>query len=324
MTTVSETMSTSSSSASAKEEVRLDELKDQFEELQRKYRQYLPRVDPALIDDLLLRQMENPHVTPMYMVEVFTKPGLNTEEVRQYIIRKTGMSPAIYDNGTHYATNQKLTLEILKEISDSEEVIEVTGDYTGGLGSYGASHERTNHQNRFETLKEQPPPQPPSSSEKISNSHSSTKTQEKEISEHRYNKRKSNYRVAIYTAAGIIGAVALAGFIISGGMLPNSNSGIQSPSTTMDSIIGNEPGMLYGYVGGLSGLPAIGASVIAENQETGQTTSAFVSLFGQYFIDLPPGAYEVVVSFPNGATQVIDSFEIDRGAAHELNFSYNA
>jgi hypothetical protein len=323
MTTVSETMS-SSSSASAKEEVGLDELKDQFEELQKKYRQYLPQVDPALLDDLLLRQMGDPHVTPMYMVEVFTKPGLNTEEVRRYIISKTGMSPAIYDNGTHYVTNQKLTLEILKEISDSEEVIEVMGDYTGGLGSYGASHEHTNHQNRFETLKEQPPPQPPSSSEKISNPHSSTKTQEKEISEHRYNKRKSNYRVAIYTAAGIIGAVALAGFIISGGMLPNSNSGIQSPSTTTDSIIGNEPGMLYGYVGGLSGLPAIGASVIAENQETGQTTSAFVSLFGQYFIDLPPGTYEVVVSFPNGATQVIDTFGIARGAAHELNFSYNA
>jgi hypothetical protein len=128
--------------------------------------------------------------------------------------------------------------------------------------------------------------------------------------------------VAVYTAAGIIGAIALAGFIISGGMLPNSNTGIQSPSST-DSIIGNEPGMIHGYVEGLSGLPAIGASVIAENQETGQTTSAFVSLFGQYFIDLPPGIYEVVVSFPNGATQVIDSFEIARGTAHELNFSYN-
>ena len=49
------------------------------------------------------------------MVEVFTKPGLNGEEVRNYILEKTGMSPAIYDNGTHYATNQKLTLEVLKE-----------------------------------------------------------------------------------------------------------------------------------------------------------------------------------------------------------------
>jgi carboxypeptidase family protein len=267
--------------------------------------------------------MEDPHLTPMYMVEVFTKPGLNTEEVRRYIISKTGMSPAIYDNGTHYVTNQKLTLEILKEISDSEEVIEVTGDYTGGLGGYGASHEHTSHENRFENLKEQQPPRPPSSSEKISNSHSTTKTQEREIFEHRYNKRRSNYRVAIYTVAGIIGTIALAGFIISGGMLPNSNTGIQSSSTSTDSIIGNEPGMIHGYVEGLSGLPAIGASVIAENLETGESTSAFVSLTGQYFIDLPPGTYEITVSFPNGATQVIDTFEITRGTAYELNFSYD-
>src|SRR5918992_3833859 len=126
----------------------LIEIKDQFLELQRKYQQYLPKVDPDLIDDLLLRQMENPRVAPMYMIEVFTKPGLNTEEVRRYIIGKTGMSPAIYDKGTHYVTNQKLTLDILKEISDSEDVIEVTGEYTGGLGSWGASHEHSIHDKR--------------------------------------------------------------------------------------------------------------------------------------------------------------------------------
>ena len=77
----------------------------------------------------------------MYMVEVFTKPGLDTQEVRQYIIDKTGMCPGIYDNGTHYATNQKLTIEMLKEISDSEDVLEVTGEFIGGLGAFGPSHE---------------------------------------------------------------------------------------------------------------------------------------------------------------------------------------
>src|SRR5919106_4637521 len=124
------------------------EIKDQFLELQKNYQKHLPKVDPELIDDLLLRQMENPRVAPMYMIEVFTKPGLNTEEVRRYIIGKTGMSPAIYDNGTHYVTNQELTLDILKEISDSEDVVEVTGEYTGGLGSYGASHEHSPYNKR--------------------------------------------------------------------------------------------------------------------------------------------------------------------------------
>jgi|tagenome__1003787_1003787.scaffolds.fasta_scaffold20959038_3 hypothetical protein len=30
--------------------------------------------------------------------------------------------PAIYDNGIHFVTNQKLTVNMLKEISDSKDV----------------------------------------------------------------------------------------------------------------------------------------------------------------------------------------------------------
>ena len=55
------------------------------------------------------------------------------------------MLPAIYDKGTHYVTNQRLTLEILKEICDSEDVLEVTGDYTGSITGVGASHEPRYH-----------------------------------------------------------------------------------------------------------------------------------------------------------------------------------
>ena len=73
----------------------LIEIRDQFLELQRKYQKYLPKVDPKLIDDLLLRQMENPKVVPMYMIEVFTKPGLDTEVagINKY---PTQMLPRLY------------------------------------------------------------------------------------------------------------------------------------------------------------------------------------------------------------------------------------
>jgi hypothetical protein len=296
-------------------------LQNQFEELQKKYQQLLSKVDPNLLNDLLLRHLENPGVAPMYMVEVFLEPGIDSQKVRETILQETGVTPAIYDNGTHVAVHHTLTLEALERISNKEGVIEITGEYD--TGSWAASHEHRRHEAAVRSKILRPSTVSPSSSQNPLVAE--TKEQMKKVTqESRKEHRKSNYLVALYTAAGIIGAIALAGLVISGGMLPNSNSGIQSPSTTTDSIIGNEPGMLYGYVGGLSGLPAIGASVIAENQETGQTTSAFVSLFGQYFIDLPPGTYEVVVSFPNGATQVIDSFGIARGAAHELNFNYNA
>ena len=46
------------------------------------------------------------------------------------------MVAVVYDHGTHYVTNQKLTLEMLKEISNSEDVLEVAGEYTGGIGGH--------------------------------------------------------------------------------------------------------------------------------------------------------------------------------------------
>ena len=76
------------------------------------------------------------------MVEIFTKPGTDAEKMRDYIMQKTGMVPSIHDNGTHYVVNQRLSLEFLKELSDLEEVIDIAGDYTGGVTGRGASHEQ--------------------------------------------------------------------------------------------------------------------------------------------------------------------------------------
>ena len=88
---------------------------------------------------------KDPNIPPIYMVEVFTKPGVNTEAAKKYIFEKTRMVPAIYDNGTHFVTNHKLTLEMLKEISDSDDVIEVAGEYTGNITARGSSHVHSDH-----------------------------------------------------------------------------------------------------------------------------------------------------------------------------------
>lgn len=282
--------------------IELVEIKGQFEELQKKYKDHMPKVDPALIDDLLLRQMENPDVVPMYMLEVFTKEGLNTEEVREYIISKTGMSPAIYDGGTHYVTNQKLTLDILKEISDSEDVLEVTGEFTGGLGSYGATHEHDHKRRREEARKfvrAERPPQVPEADTKLESS-----------------EKKSGYRLALYTAVGVVGAIVLAGFIFSGGLTPNVSNSAQQLAP------GSEPGLVHGFVAGPTGLPAIGATVLAVQQGTDFAASAFVSVDGQYTLNLPPGDYILVAAFPDGTDRIINNFEVSRGTSYELNISY--
>ncbi|MGC1931383.1 MAG: hypothetical protein WA667_20620 [Candidatus Nitrosopolaris sp.] len=48
------------------------------------------------------------------------------------------MVPAIYEKEL-FVTNQKLMLQ-MQEISDSDDVLEVAGDYTGNVTVRGSSH----------------------------------------------------------------------------------------------------------------------------------------------------------------------------------------
>ena len=123
----------------------LQELRNVFHGLETLYSTYLSKVDPVLIHDLLLREEEKSERAPFYMVEVFTKAGTNSEWCKSHITETTGFVPAIYDKGTHYVTNMRLTLDILKRLDDFEFVEEITGDYTGALTALGASHEPRSH-----------------------------------------------------------------------------------------------------------------------------------------------------------------------------------
>jgi hypothetical protein len=122
----------------------LQELRNVFHGLETLYHAYLPKVDPVLLNDLLVREENRSERAPFYMVEVFTKPGTNSDWCKQHISETTGFVPAIYDKGTHYVTNMRLTLDILKRLDDFEFVQEITGDYTGTLTGLGASHEPRN------------------------------------------------------------------------------------------------------------------------------------------------------------------------------------
>jgi hypothetical protein len=50
------------------------------------------------------------------------------------LFEKTGFLPSIYENGTHYIANMRLSLELLKELCETQErIVRITGDYTGGI-----------------------------------------------------------------------------------------------------------------------------------------------------------------------------------------------
>ena len=291
--------------------------------MQNKYQACLPKVDPDLIHDLLTRQQENPRVTPMYMLEVFTKPGIDSQAARNYIFEKTGMVAAVYDHGTHYVTNQKLTLETLKEISNSGDVLEVAGEYTGGIGGWGPSHEHAGHRHTHDYYT--------SSSRQ---QHHQTKDQlpsiEKTIREEKKIYRSfHNHKLVIYTAIGIIGAISLSGLIISGGLLPNVNKGVTSPplpsplpTRSLSSAPQPLSAYIHGYVGGPGGLPAIGTTVVAAEQQTGYTLNAIVSVDGKYSFSLPPGKYIVMVAYPDATNKKVTNFQVEQGTAHNLDFKY--
>jgi hypothetical protein len=118
----------------------LQQIRRAFQGLQTLYQIHLPKVDSGLIHDLLIRELDKKSddtstLPPFYLVEIRTVKGTNQEMMKNMIFEKTGFIPSITENGTHYIANMRLSLELLKEMCESQEEIEkITGDYTGGIG----------------------------------------------------------------------------------------------------------------------------------------------------------------------------------------------
>lgn len=121
----------------------LQQIRRVFQGLQTLYQLHLPKINPALIHDLLIREEEgkckksnkaSTSSPPFYIVEISTTRNTDPEKMKNLIFKETGLLPSVYENGNHYVANMRLTLELLKVISESEEgIVKVSGDYTGGI-----------------------------------------------------------------------------------------------------------------------------------------------------------------------------------------------
>ena len=131
----------------------LEGLEVQKEKIESSYREILPKVDPFLIHDVMLRMLQDRkyrEIGPFYTVEVFTKEGTDSQKCKDHILATTGTVPAVYDKGTHYVTHMRLTPEILKRLNDFEYVVEVMGDYTGSNASMGPQHDAGEVKTRYQ------------------------------------------------------------------------------------------------------------------------------------------------------------------------------
>jgi hypothetical protein len=108
----------------------IEELIQEFEEFQQACKIVLPGVARQLIEYLILNQQEVPKAEYMYKIEIFTRKNTDVDKIKNAILDKTGMVPEVYDSGTHYVVNYKLTLEKLQEISLCDpSILEVRGEY---------------------------------------------------------------------------------------------------------------------------------------------------------------------------------------------------
>ena len=90
-------------------------------------------------------------------------------------------------------------------------------------------------------------------------------------------------------------------------------------------------GTVEGKVIGPAGLPAIGASVIAEKEggvitsvvkEEGYTANSFVTVDGSYSFNVPSGVYKITVVFPDGTNQIIENYAIWPSSSSSFDFKY--
>jgi hypothetical protein len=117
----------------------------------------------------------------------------------------------------------------------------------------------------------------------------------------------------------IIAAVLIAGFLLSGGTIPNSNIGYKTLPVYKTGM-----GAINGYIGGPLGLPAVGTTIIAAQQGgKGVTENAVISIDGKYvFSSLPPGQYILMVAYPDGTNRVLNNVIVDTGSIQTINIKY--
>ena len=87
----------------------ISDVVSRFDSLEQSLKSVFPKVDPRTVVGLIIR--EKKQKDPLYTVETVIKPGQNTEDIRELIIKETGMAPGFYLHGTEIVVTHKLNLE---------------------------------------------------------------------------------------------------------------------------------------------------------------------------------------------------------------------
>jgi hypothetical protein len=129
------------------------------------------------------------------------------------------------------------------------------------------------------------------------------------------------HKTGIVAGVIILAGILIIGYLFSGGMIPKQGIGsIFEPMPVYKTGMG----AINGHVMDPSGLPALGATVVAiEQGGSEKITMAIIPIDGKYvFENLKPGNYVLMVGFPNGENRVLNYLDVDPGSIHTIDFKY--
>lgn len=111
----------------------VEDVVDKFNDLDNMLKRVFSKVDPLLVVSLIFDRSANGK--SIYTLETILKDGLDTEAIRNNVIRKTGMAPAFYLRGTKMIVSHPLDLEFLKWINDQVGIVSIKGSKFSAGGS---------------------------------------------------------------------------------------------------------------------------------------------------------------------------------------------
>jgi len=146
-------------------------------------------------------------------------------------------------------------------------------------------------------------------------------TKETNIQQNQYKNLLKRHKTGIVAGVTILAGILIIGYLFSGGMIPKQGIGsIFDPMPVYKTGMG----AINGHVMSSSGLPALGATVVAiEQGGSEKITMAIIPVDGKYvFEDLKPGNYVLMVGFPNGENRILNYLDVDSGSIHTIDFKY--
>src|SRR6476469_8876677 len=139
--------------------------------------------------------------------------------------------------------------------------------------------------------------------------------------QHQYKDILKGHTRGIVACVIILAGILIIGYLFSGGMIPKQGIGsIFEPMPLYKTGMGT----INGHVMSPSGLPALGATVVAiEQGGSEKITMAIIPVDGKYvFENLAPGNYVIMAGFPNGENRVLNYLDVDVGSIHTIDFKY--